>query len=151
MGFAQQPGAELDAPMGQILRRRQPEKIHEPLMERGTRQANLAGEIVDTPGVIRTFVQQRERLADDPIAQSRQPPGRVLGQAIEVAADDIDKHHFRKALQHRVAAGPAFVRLHHRLVDHARDPVACARCRQMQLRDLLDTGILRQPDGPPLP
>jgi len=68
------------------------------------------------------LVQQRDRAADMAIAQGAQPSRRSGRQRLEIAARGIDEDELARALEHGGAAGTAFARLRHRLVQQLRRP-----------------------------
>ncbi len=92
----------------------------------------------------RLFVQQRQRAADEAIAQAGEPACALCRQAICVAPHGVDKHHFAHPRQHRFAARTPGVRLGHRLLGEVRDPGVIAAGAQMQQARSPD-GVQRNP------
>lgn len=132
--LAQQPGAELHAPVGEVLHRRLPGQLNEALVQGRARQPDLPAQFVDAPGFGRAFVQQDDRLADIAVAQGAQPARGTRRQCVEIAARGVDEDELAGALQHRGAAGAPLARLRHRLVEQLHGPRPQVAGTQVQLR-----------------
>jgi hypothetical protein len=87
------------------------------------RDRPTAREIVHLPGAVWLFVQQPQRLADEPVAQPGQPAGGIVRQILEVAARRVDENHLRQPFEHGITARPRVAGFHRRLFDDASDPV----------------------------
>jgi hypothetical protein len=83
----QQARRHLHAPLCEVLHRRLLDEVKKSIGERGARQPGLARELFERPWMRRLAVQQGERAADEPVAQSGEPPGLLGRERIDMPAN----------------------------------------------------------------
>ncbi len=92
MAFAQQPGAALHPPVGEVLHRRHAGQDDEPFVQRRARKTDPTPEVFHGPGVRRTLVHQRDRPAYLAVAQCPEPAGGFGGEPVQVTPGAVDEH-----------------------------------------------------------
>src|SRR5262249_347982 len=82
---------ELNAPVRQVVDWRLADEMGEAPREGRAREGDLVGELVERPRLSRSCVQQGEGPTDFRIAETRQPPGLVGRQCVQIAPHHLDE------------------------------------------------------------
>jgi hypothetical protein len=112
--------------LGEVVHRRHAEEISKALREQRARLAYLRGQLLDRPVMGCLRMHQRQRLADEGVAQAGEPASLLGRQGFQVLPYDLDEHQLAQLGEDAFAADALLPRFHHRQADELADPIGVA-------------------------